>query len=382
MLLGKRFLAGAAAVALATIGLGGLSTSATASSGGERLVVDEFRLSDAAMTSLRDSFVDRIESTYPVGSWAPLRMDLDDADLAVMGLPSRAELQAADLSRPVVIPAGKGGGGSGGGGGTPKPAGGPGVVAVAGAGWAGIRPGAWLLLIDDKGIGWCSAAHVYGSPGSYQISTAGHCGKTGDKAYMLGAVGGDGSGDLVTGLPVLLPIGTFSHSTGDAGIGKDWALISIAPEYQSLVTPTMAFWGGPIGTYTKTGELVGGDLTKGSVSLDPDPLLAQGVVHYGHGAGIGTGGTPRVAAAINWRSTYFTAFGAITPGDSGSGSNTATGDAVGAERECAGINTHIYVDGSLRTGLGTFAGTRCTLVAASLANGQLVPYPAPVPGAP
>jgi hypothetical protein len=106
MLLGKRFLAGAAAVALATIGLGGLSTGATASSGGERLVVDEFRLSDAAITTLRDSFVDRIEATYPVGSWAPLRMELDDADLAVMGLPSRAELRAADLSRPVVIPGG------------------------------------------------------------------------------------------------------------------------------------------------------------------------------------------------------------------------------------------------------------------------------------
>jgi hypothetical protein len=381
-MLGKRILAGAAAAALATIGigLGGLSTGATATSSDERLVVDELRLSDAAMTQLRDSFADQIESHYAPGSWAPLRMELSDADLAAMGLPSRAELQAADLSRPVVIPAGRKGG-SGGGGGTPEPAGGPGVVAVAGAGWSGIRPGAWLLFITDDSVGWCSAAHVYGSPGSYQISTAGHCGKTGDKAYMLGAVGGDGSGGL-SDLPVLLPIGSFSHSTGDAGIGKDWALISIAPAYQSLVTPTMAFWGGPIGTYTRMGELAGGDLTRGEVSVTPDPLLAQGVVHYGHGTGIGAGGTPRAAAAINWRDTYFTAFGAISPGDSGSGSNTATGDTVGAERECAGINTHIYVDGSLRTGLGTFAGTRCTLVAATLANGQLVPYPAPVAGAP
>mgnify|MGYP000629698461 CR=1 FL=1 len=31
--------------------------------------------------------------------------------------------------------------------------------------------------------------------------------------------------------------------TGDGGIGRDWALISVKPEWQSLVTPTMAFWG-------------------------------------------------------------------------------------------------------------------------------------------
>jgi hypothetical protein len=383
MLLGKlRILAGALAVALATIGLSGFTTGASASASADRLVVDEFRLSDASMAQLRSSFYDQLEAKYAPGSWAPLRMELGDADLAVMGLPSRAELQAADLSRPVVIPAKGGGGSGGGGGGSPQPAAGPGVVAVAGAGWAGIRPGAWLLLITKDSVGWCSAAHVYGSPGSYQISTAGHCGKVGDKAYMLGAVGGDGSGDVLTGLPVLLPIGTFTKSTGVAGIGKDWALISIASAYQSLVTPTMAFWGGPIGTYTKTGELAGGDLTKGSVTTNPDPFLAQDIVHYGHGAGLGTGGTPRTAAAINWRSNYFTAFGAISPGDSGSGSNTLTGDSVGSERECAGINTHLYVDSSLRTGLGVFAGTRCTLVTATLANGQLVPYPAPVAGAP
>ena len=382
-MLGKlRYLAGAAAVALVSTILlvPHAATASSSSSSSERLVVDELVLSDSAMTHLRSSFADQIEENHPMGSWAPLRMELSDGDLAVMGLPSRAELQSADLSRPVVIPAGRKGDG-GGGGGSPEPAGGPGVVAVAGAGWAGIRPGAWLLFIDDSSVGWCSAAHVYGSPGSYSISTAGHCGKTGDRVYMLGAVGGDGTGGL-TDLPVLLPIGSISRSTGDGGIGNDWALIAIAPEYQSLVTPTMAFWGGPIGTYTEEGELVGADLVKGSVSVTPDPMLAQGVVHYGHGTGIGAGGTPRVAAAINWRPDYFTAFGAISPGDSGSGSNTATGDAVGAQRECAGINTHIYVDGSLRSGLGTFAGTRCTLVAATLANGQLLPYPVPVAGAP
>ena len=53
--------------------------------------------------------------------------------------------------------------------------------------------------------------------------------------------------------------------------------------------------------------------------------------------------------------------------------------AVVERLEAAGINTHIYVDASLRTGLGTFAGTRATLVNGTLANGQILPYPAPTP---
>jgi hypothetical protein len=52
---------------------------------------------------------------------------------------------------------------------------------------------------------------------------------------------------------------------------------------------------------------------------------------------------------------------------------------VGDNREAAGINTHIYVDGSLKTGLGNVAGTRATQVGATLANGQILPYPAPTP---
>ena len=52
--------------------------------------------------------------------------------------------------------------------------------------------------------------------------------------------------------------------------------------------------------------------------------------------------------------------------------------------KAAGINTHLYVGTSYyaQYGLGVMAGTRATLVQAALANGQLVPYPAPVAGAP
>jgi hypothetical protein len=318
------------------------------------------------MAQLQQRWVDQLLARYPQGAWAPMRFELDDQDLALMGLPPKRVLLSHRYSQPTVVePSGK------------MTALQPALVSFAGTGFFGIRPGAFVLLINGNSIGWCSLAHVYGSPGAYSISTAGHCGKAGDTATVIGAVGNK----TVNGLPVpvLIDFGQFSSSTGDAGIGNDWALISVGAPWQSLVTPTMAFWGGPIGTYTSTGEVVSADLTQGDVSLTPNPTLVQQVVHYGHGAGLGTGGTPRSGTAINWRSNYFTAFGAISPGDSGSGSNTLTGDAVGDNREAAGINTHIYVDASLRTGLGTFAGTRATRVGGSLANGQILPYPAPMP---
>jgi hypothetical protein len=329
--------------------------------------IGEFTLSKAKMDTLRNRFVDQIYAHHSLGTWAPMKMNLTDTDLKLMGLPSKKVLLAHRYSTPTAFKNGRlvrlGQG----------KAAGPAVASFAGTGFFGIRPGAWLLFIDTNAgsVGWCSAAHVYGSPGAYSISTAGHCGNAGQTATVIGAVGND--------TPVLIDFGKFTRSTGDAGIGKDWALIGVDPEWQSLVTPTMAFWGGPIGMYRATGELVGADTTTGEITTDPNPALVQQIVHYGHGAGIGAGGTPRSGTAINWRSTYYTFFGAITPGDSGSGSNTLTGDALGANRQAAGINTHIYVDGSLKTGLGTMAGTRATLVGATLANGQIVPYPAPTP---
>jgi hypothetical protein len=183
---------------------------------------------------------------------------------------------------------------------------------------------------------------------------------------------------------VLLDFGTYAASTGDAGIGKDWALISVFPQDQALVSPTMAFWGGPRGMFTSVGETVSVNLSgnQPQISTNPNPALVQQILHYGHGAGVGAGGTPRSGTSISWQADHFSFFGAITPGDSGSGSNTLLGDAPGDEREAAGINTHIYVDPSLKLGLGYLAGTRATQVRATLANGQLIPYPVPLPAGP
>jgi hypothetical protein len=372
-----------AALAVAALALvSGLATAAAAQA---RVInLSEFRISDARMKQLRNDWVDQIYAHYPMGSWAPMKFNLTDRDLRLMGLPPKRVLTAHRYPVPTAVyPNGrmvrlttraamkKGGGGGGGSG---SAAGGA-AVTFAGTGWFGIRPGAWLLTVTDQEVGWCSMAHVYGTPGAYQISTAGHCGKAGDYGTVIGALGNH-TVDGVT-VPVLYDFGKYSRSTGDAGIGKDWALISIDSAAQGLVTPTMAFWGGPFGIYRATGDVVSANLVKGSVSANPNPTLVQQILHYGHGAGVGAGGTPRSGTAITWRTNYFAFFGAITPGDSGSGSNTLGGDTLGAERQAAGINTHIYVDGSLRTGLGTMAGTRATQVGATLANGQLIPIPVP-----
>lgn len=337
----------------------------------ETAAIGEYVVPDDVMCKIREQWGEKLLATYGEGSWAPMKVELDDGQLKMLGLPSASWLQARSFDEPTaVFPDG-----------TTLTLTLPAVAAYAGAGCFGIRPGAFLLLINGGSIGWCSLAHVYGAPGSYEISTAGHCGKVGDRATVVAAF-------APSGVPVLLDFGTFTKSV-DLGIGRDWALIGVKPQYQHLVSPTMCFWGGPLGMYTKQGATLavtwGGRFPQTpSVSSDPDPFLAQTIAHYGHGTGVQVVGAPRVAEAVFWGGTVFTFFGAITPGDSGSGSNALGGDAVGSLNEAAGINTHIYVDGltPFKTGTGYLAGTRATQVQGNLALGQIVPYPAPVPGAP
>ena len=346
------------------------------------IVLREFSIPEANLQQLTDEWIDNILATYPEGTWAPLKTELTDRQLDLLGLPSSDVLLGQRFPEPTMI----------------DEAGnkervdlppvfaetgtlGPTVATFAGAGWFGIRPGALVLLISGNSIGWCSRAHVYGSPGSYQISTAGHCGKGGDVATVVAGFGQ--RGDALH--PILLDFGTFKTST-DGGLGNDKALISIASQWQSLATPTAVFWGGPRGVYTKTGSTVAVNFPRNnlipSVSVNPDPLLAQAIVHYGHGTGVGTGGTPRAGTAIHWGSSHYMFEGVITFGDSGSYSNVIVGDTVGGSMEAAGINTHIYVDPLMRQGIGIMGGTRATAVSATLANGQIVPYPAPLPGLP
>jgi hypothetical protein len=347
--------------------------------------INEYKLPAAKLAKLRHHWVNRLESRYGNHTWAPMRFNLHNRDLRLMGLPPKRVLLSHRYRVPKVVhrdgrvqKLSSRKGSRRGGGRSTGTASSPGVAAFAGTGFFGIRPGAWLLLINGNSIGWCSMAHVYGTPGNYQISTAGHCGKPGDIATVIGAVGDHKVGG--TPVPVLLDFGTFQTSH-NAGLGNDWALIDVYQRDQSLVTPTMAFWGGPRGMYTSEGDVLNVQLTgrNPQISVNPNPTLVQQVVHYGHGTGIGAGGTPRSGTAISWRPDHFMFFGAITPGDSGSGANTLTGDAVGDNREAAGIMTHLWIDSRLRQGVGIMGGTRATQVQGTLANGQILPYPAPVP---
>ena len=163
-------------------------------------------------------------------------------------------------------------------------------------GEVGIRPGSWMIAPAG-----CTMNFVFGSPGSYSIGTAGHCGN---------------AGDLVTSV--------------NGGIGNDFALVSIRPELQEWVSPTMAVVAGPCGSYTGSG---------------PEPVF-----HYGHGLAVGTGGTPRAGLALKWDSTAFGWSGAAAPGDSGSAVRVNTG------MQAAGDLTHLVVD---TTWLPSYiAGTR------------------------
>jgi hypothetical protein len=384
-----RFEPGALSILIAAMFVAGLVGGA-ATAQARPATVGEFRLPDQRVDKLRTAWLDQLSSRYGKG-WAPAEFELGNRELRLMGLPSKRVLLSHRYRVPTAVyPDGRlvrltakrgngdKGGGGGHGGGSSGAAASPGLVSYAGPGFFGIRPGAWLLLINDNSIGWCTMAHVYGSPGAYQVSTAGHCGKPGDVGTVIGALGDHSVGGVP--VPVLLDFGTFATSH-DGGLGNDWALISVDPEDQGLVTPTMAFWGGPIGMYTAEGEVLDVDLAGNnpSVTPNPDPSLVQQIVHYGHGTGIGAGGTPRSGSAITWGPTHFMFFGAITPGDSGSGANTLTGDSVGANREAAGIITHLWIDSLMRQGVGIMGGTRATQVQAPLANGQLLPYPAPAP---
>jgi len=183
----------------------------------------------------------------------------------------------------------------------------PGVaVPTSSLAFLGIRPGQLILLTDGEGTSLCTSNFVFtNTAGEYFIGTAGHCGSVGAQVTMLYLPGG------------LVDIGNVVISTGDAGIGDDFALIRIDPALYGDVSPSMAYWGGPTGSYGGSGPAV--------------------VQHAGWGLVIGTGGTPRVGLGVEFGPDSWRFAGAITPGDSGSAANVLGGLA-------AGNITHIAVD--------------------------------------
>jgi len=210
----------------------------------------------------------------------------------------------------------------------------------------GIRPGSWMLFPS-----WCTMNFVFGGNG--YIGTAGHCASVGDEVTLVAAPG------------VLMAIGTTVRSV-DGGIGNDFALIDVYPAMEQYVNPSMAIIAGPTGARA--------------------PQFGDPIVHVGHGAGIGTGGTARAGEVVypgapvlsdifgqnpNDADAYGWA-GAVTPGDSGSGARAATGEAVGNI-------THLVVgtDYLPAWNAGTTIGRMQAIGGQSVSTAGLVPDPLP-----
>jgi hypothetical protein len=173
-------------------------------------------------------------------------------------------------------------------------------------GEVGIRPGSWMIAPAG-----CTMNFVFQNGSSYGIGTAGHCADgVGDPVVLLTLAPG-------TENPVLVEIGNVVRHH-DNGIGDDFALVSIRPELNAWVFPTMAAVGGPCGAYAGSGP--------------------ETVWHYGHGLAIGTGGTPRAGVALRWGSDEFGWSGLAIFGDSGSAVRVGTG------LQAAGDLTHLVVD--------------------------------------
>ena len=204
----------------------------------------------------------------------------------------------------------------------------------------GIRPGQLIILTHGNVTSLCTSNFVFKNGPDFFIGTAGHCGAVGDQVTMLYLPAG------------LVDIGNVVKSTGDAGIGNDFALISIHPNLYPDVSPSLAYWGGPTGVYTGSGPAV--------------------VMHAGWGVVIGTGGTPRVGIGTSFTPNEWRFIGAITPGDSGSGARVSGGEA-------AGNITHISVGtGNL---LADAAGTSMSKILQILGGGyqlatcSAIPWP-------
>jgi hypothetical protein len=214
-----------------------------------------------------------------------------------------------------------------------------------GIAFLGIRPGHLIIVFNGTGgnFSLCTSNFVFRDGSNFAIGTAGHCGNVGDQVTML------------TAPRVLVDIGTITKSTGDAGVGKDFALISIKPALNNMVSPSMAFWGGPKAAY-------------------PGNRVPTVIKHIGWGLAIGTGGTPRLGVGMFYNpAADYTFIGVVTPGDSGSGAEAGDGTAVGNI-------THIDVTFNAKHGLvTTVAGTTIQkifqIAGLPLATCATIPWP-------
>ena len=195
----------------------------------------------------------------------------------------------------------------------------------------GIGPGTWLISLFCANIGgvpvvdgfaWCTANFVFQKGTSYGLGTAGHCAAKDALASPVTAIVTPPPEVCANGgscAPGLYAIGTFSivHNNG---LGDDFAMISIYPQFNAWMRPAMPVFGGPTGSYTGgLAGLPGQTLSGGGNSVLLPAYTPAVMAHCGNGAVVGTGDTCRTSAGLFAASTWYAWYGPSTPGDSGSG---------------------------------------------------------------
>lgn len=189
--------------------------------------------------------------------------------------------------------------------------------------FAGIRPGTLLVIgnptakptlhpanlgVDLDDAHSCTANFVYqDTPGPFDpsaqlyIGTAGHCVNLGQTVRAIAAAPG-------TTTPVLVTVGTAVLDDDDPS--HDLALIAIDPAMNAWVSPSVAYWGGPVGAFSgpTSGVVVG--------------------TQVGHGGFVG-GFVPRVGLIDSSGGAFFRWTAPAAIGDSGSPVTTSDGLAVG-----------------------------------------------------
>jgi hypothetical protein len=162
---------------------------------------------------------------------------------------------------------------------------------IPGACPTGIRPGARV----STPVGGCTANFIFTDQhGRWYVGTAGHC------------FGGVGQRMSVSGIG---DVGSAVYSTGNGGVGTDFALVLIDADKEHWVNPAMCHWGGPTSESTGPTE----------------------VKHYGHGVGHGLTvyTRPRTGYFAAASTDSFSFYGAVASGDSGSGAIRANGAGLG-----------------------------------------------------
>jgi hypothetical protein len=186
----------------------------------------------------------------------------------------------------------------------------PGGGAVADVPWLDIRPGTPLVAIrtgagGQTGVAWCTVGFVLVKNGTYGLGTAGHCaasdalGGTADVVAYVHPPVGSGA------LPGFYAIGRFAL-VHDNGVGDDFALVSVFPQYASWVDPAVVLWGGPTGP---------------SAATAPAPVVYAGI-----------GATLRFGYATTFSArggTAFAMYGPAFDGDAGAAVEDKAGGAVG-----------------------------------------------------